>query len=594
MVEERRSPWRLFANWLLLLAWTWVAAVPAHAQEQEQRAIVLDAAHPDIAPTGVPAWMGPTGAASIAAASSGRLPFTPGAGDSRLQFGPGVSLWLKLRLQRSPNNAEAWSLQVPVTIVDRVTVYQQDATGAWVGQSAGDLVPSSEWPRPGRYPTFPLAFRDAGPTDVFMEVRHSVPLTVPLRVVTAAEHQHRTQLEYLSLGVLVGVLVLLLAGSLVRAALLRDGLHAWFSLFALLAMLAIGAFTGAAGHLLWGEVPTWMDAAPGSLTLLASAASALLFARLSVLATRGRWVGLGLRLLTPTGALLSILYLLLDRSIGVMLLALQPLLVALLGLYASFLTWRRGDAVGLWMLLGAIPLCVSVLVSMVRVTGVLPPSWASEYLLVLALTLNLPMLLVALNSRSEERRSVELRRAASASQDPLTGLMKRGPFLARLQQTVARHQRSGESAAVAVIELSNYAWIRTSLGEEAAEEALLRTVIQLRRLVRDVDTTGRVGENSFGLILEGVAVRDGIARVASRLIAAGLMHDPEQPPEPELHLHVAAVMLNEHSAPAEQLLEALKGVLSAMSARTRRPFRFYEPNAPQGTDSLRASLAPET
>lgn len=159
----------------------------------------------------------------------------------------------------------------------------------------------------------------------------------------------------------------------------------------------------------------------------------------------------------------------------------------------------------------------------------------------------------------------------------LTGLTKREPFLARLHQAVLRHQNIGESAGFALIELRNLESIRSSAGEEAAEEALLRTVIHLRRVLRDVDITGRLGESTFGLIVEGVAVREGIARIAARLIAAGLMHDAKRPREPELHLHVAAVMLNEHTAPAEQLVQELRGLLDGMSARTRRPFRFHEP-----------------
>src|SRR5690606_37935162 len=124
--------------------------------------------------------------------------------------------------------------------------------------------------------------------------------------------------------------------------------------------------------------------------------------------------------------------------------------------------------------------------------------------------------------------------------------------------------------------LANYGWIQKTRGAEAAEEALLRAVIKLRRLVRDVDTTGRLGENRFGLILEGAAMRRPMNSVASRLIAAGLMEEPGRPGDVVLHFHVAALVLNEHLAPAEELLAALDGVLARMSPRTQRPFRFLE------------------
>lgn len=59
-------------------------------------------------------------------------------------------------------------------------------------------------------------------------------------------------------------------------------------------------------------------------------------------------------------------------------------------------------------------------------------------------------------------------------------------------------------------------------------------MIKLRRLVRDVDTTGRVGENRFGLILEGVQIPKAVNTVASRLIASGLMEEPGRPRDAQM------------------------------------------------------------
>lgn len=569
--------WPVFAACLTLLACLFIAT--ARAVAPDPATVLLNPAHPDVAVVGSLGWFGPSRVADIAGASSGVLPFAPRAGEQRLAFEGRRSLWLKLRLQRTVGSSDAWFLQVPVTIVDRVTLYQQDASGHWVGRSAGDLVPLRDWPQPGRYPTFPLHLRGEHPADVFVQVQHSADLKVPVRLVTAPEHEQRTHLEYLALGVVVGALALLLVSSLVRSVLLRDDAHAWYAVFTALAVLSVASFTGVASQFLWRNAPAWADVAPGCFTLLGSGLAAFLFGRLGQLALGDSSLGRMLRVLAFSGPVLAFVYAVVERPFGVWVLGVQPVLVAALALLASVRTHRRGDAVGLWMLLGAIPLLVSLLCSMLRVTGLLAPSWASEYVVVLALTLNLPMLLVALNSRTEVRRGVELRRLASANQDPLTGLSKRVPFLACLQQTVLRHRNTGESAAFAIVALRNFEWIRTTAGEEAAEEALLRTVIHLRRVVRDVDITGRLGESTFGLIIEGVAVREGVARIASRLIAASLMRDPQQPGEPELRIHMAAVMLNEHTATPEELTNELRGVLAGMSARTRRPFRFYDPAA---------------
>jgi GGDEF domain-containing protein len=352
-------------------------------------------------------------------------------------------------------------------------------------------------------------------------------------------------------------------------------------------MLAAAAFTGVAAHVLWGDAGAWVDVAPGCLALVGGSLAVVVVLQLCGPEPDAEWLPRALVVLALSGLVFTGLYPLLERNHGVVLLGLHLLAVAALSLYAATLTWRRGDPVGLWLLAGAVPLALTVAMALARVLGWIESSWVAEYALILALTVNMPLLFGALNSRSQERRSVELRRLASASQDPLTGLLKRGPFVARLQQAVARYQRRGEPAAVAVIELINHGWIQKSSGAEAAEEALLRTVIKLRRLVRDVDTTGRIGENRFGLILEGVAMRRPMNTVATRLVAAGLMEDPEAPRDTVLHFHVAAAVLTEYQAPAESLLDQLGGLLDGMSPRTRRPLRFLPGDgAPSGSGAL--------
>jgi diguanylate cyclase (GGDEF)-like protein len=570
-----RGAWRACAAALAcsLLLWCRLAAAGTIAP-----VLWLDEAQPVLESPRVLAWFGPQPPGGIDAAARGALPFQQRAAGRIIPFEPGKALWLKLRLQAPAGNTVAWQVEVPLPVVDRVPVYQQDASGRWFARTAGDTVPQREWSRPGRYPSFTLQLQPGGgPSEVYVEVRHSTALDLPLRLVTADAHQRHTQLEYMALGLAMGALALLLAASLLRAWRLRDALYGWYALHAFMTMLALAAFTGLAGYLFWPNAGAWVDAAPGCLALLAATLAARIVAQLGAVRTRIRWIAGWLRLLGWTGPLFAALYVAVTRGEGVVLLAVYLVAVAALCLCAATLTCRRGDPVGRWLLLAMLPLAGAVVVALARATGWLPSSWLTEYGLVLALSLGVPMLFGALDNRSQERRSVELRRQAAASQDALTGLMKREPFVARLRQAIARHQRRGEGAALAVIELANYSWIQKTRGAEAAEEALLRAVIKLRRLIRDVDTTGRLGEHRFGLILEGASLRRPMNSVASRLVAAGLMEEPGRPKDVVLHFHVTAVVLHEHSGSADELLKALADALAEMSARTQRPVRFLEP-----------------
>jgi diguanylate cyclase (GGDEF)-like protein len=251
--------------------------------------------------------------------------------------------------------------------------------------------------------------------------------------------------------------------------------------------------------------------------------------------------------------------------------------------------WRRADVVGAWVLVAYAPFALAVGLAIVRLFGWLPVSFGTQYAVVAALALQVPLLLVALNIRSRERHGAQIRELALSSQDALTGLLAPHLFHDRLRQVVARYKRDKGNAAVVLIDLMNYPRIKAYYGSAVAEQSLLRCVIKLRRLLRDVDTVSRIGEARFGLILEGVGSRIAVTDRAARLIAAGLMPLQGLKPDVTLQFHIAAVLLEERVSDAPELVEALGELLGKMSSRTRRPIRFLEPEV-----TLPASMEPDS
>lgn len=588
-----RLPLRAVLPLFLLLALVPAAAGEAPpAGEVAPPVVTLDTDRETIEDLPAWAWVGPAAQASLEEVAAGRLPMRPLRSGRALRVREGISVWARLRLQPTRGEGAHWHLELPLPNVDRASVHWRDGKGQWRTRSAGDTVARSQWPQAGRFPVFHLELPEGRPTDVFVHVEHSTPLALPLRLATTGAHFSRSLLEYLGLGMVLGALALLVLVNVVQARRLRDPAHGWCAAYGVVSMLALASFTGVAGHLFWGEAAAWTDVAPGFLTLLAGGMAMLIVGKLSGVVTRTVWLGGSVQIVGWSGLLFAPLYLFVDRLDGLLMMGAYLVGVSALSLHAAAATWRRGDPVGRWMLWGSLPLAGAVIVAVLRSLGMVPAFWLTEYAVALALTITLPMLLAALESRSQERRGAELRQLASEHQDALTGLLKARPFVARLAQALHRHHRRGEGAAVALIELSNYAWIKQTFGVEVAEESLLRTVIKLRRLVRDIDTTGRIGENRFGLILEGVSLPRPVSGVASRLIAAGLMEEPGRPSEVQLRLHIAAVLLKDHAPAAEQLLADLHRVLEAMSPRTARPFRFLDPAELGPADPLDVPLEP--
>jgi two-component system, sensor histidine kinase LadS len=212
---------------------------------------------------------------------------------------------------------------------------------------------------------------------------------------------------------------------------------------------------------------------------------------------------------------------------------------------------------------------------------------------VLALAIEVPLLLVALLIRTRDRHGAEVRAQALSTQDALTGLLAPHLFADRLQQAVTRFRRDGENAAIMYIDLVNHRRIRDHFGSAIAEQSLLRSVIKLRRLLRDIDTASRVGEARFGVILEGAGSRASVSERATRLIAAGLMPLPGLKPDVSLQYHVAALVLSEQPMDADSIQEALSAQLARMSPRTRRPIRFLQPEQAAPAEAGDSSIFPE-
>jgi len=527
-------------------------------------------------------WIDAGGQATIEQIAGGRKTdavFVPPAPDTVHSLGPQAALWLHYRFARSSNSRQDWLLTFPLPLLDQATVYQQGPKGAWTSQTAGDTLAVSSWPEPGRYGQFELYLPDDGVHDVYVRIQHQTEVSIPVQVSTRSRLAQRLQLEYLGIGVVFGALVLLIIACAVQSWVYRDKAYGWYAVYASIMALVVAAWTGVAGHLLWSNFSAWNNMAQGCLAILGGGSALLVVHHLCGAGSRHRWFE---RLAYWTGAAgvpLSLAYLVLDRGLGVRLISVYLVAVVVMGISRAFMTWRRQDVVGFWVLAAFVPLGLVTLLTVTSVLGMFSVLWLSQYGLMAALAIEVPLLLVALNMRSRERHAVQAREQAMSSQDALTGLLAAHLFHDRFKQVVGRAQRHKEPAAVVYIELVNYRYIKKTWGTAVAEQSLLRSVIKLRRILRDVNTVGRIDEARFGLILEGVSSRAPVTDLAARLIAAGLMPLKGLKPEVVLQFHVAGVLFSERLGSHEEISAALADLLHSMAARTRRPIRFLEPES---------------
>ncbi len=519
-----------------------------------------------------------TAGTDLVAATARKTLFVPAKAGEIYALGKVGVLWQHYRFAKAETSQQEWMLAFPQPLLDKVSVYQSTSAGNWSSLNAGDTVPVSSWPEPGRYAQFPLRLPDSGVHDVYVRIQNVTSISLPASVSTQSSQSQRLQREYLIIGLVFGALLLLVVACIVQSRIYRDRTYGWYAFYAFLLTLAMAAWTGVAGHLIWPDFHVWNDFAPGFLGILSGGAALLVVHYLCGVGLRHQWFEQAMHGVGLCAFPIALSYALVDRDIGVPMMAIYLSTVVFLGLTRAWLTWRqRNDVIGLWTLAAFLPMALALMMVLANVGGLMGGNWASRYGPMASVVIEMPLLLIALNMRSRQRHSMETRAQALVSQDALTGLLTPNIFQDRFKQIVARARRRHEDAAVVYIELVNYKYIKKNWGTAVAEQSLLRSVIKLRRILRDVDTVGRVDEARFGMIMEGVSTRAPVTELAARLVAAGLMPLKGLKPEIVLQFHVAAVLLHERPGSDTELAQALADLIQHMGPRSRRPIRFLEP-----------------
>jgi diguanylate cyclase (GGDEF)-like protein/PAS domain S-box-containing protein len=105
-----------------------------------------------------------------------------------------------------------------------------------------------------------------------------------------------------------------------------------------------------------------------------------------------------------------------------------------------------------------------------------------------------------------------------AFHDALTGLANRALFQDRVNQALARSERSEKYVAVLFLDLDNFKMINDSLGHAAGDELLGVVASNLMTSLRKSDTAARLGGDEFAVLIEDAPNREEVMHMAARLM----------------------------------------------------------------------------
>jgi len=375
---------------------------------------------------------------------------------------------------------------------------------------------------------------------------------------------------------MLGALLSLAGLSMLRYLEHGNAVDGWASLFGLLIAATVGQITGILNAFLWGAVPQIGNLASSAMPVVAIGCSLLFIRNLFTLFVHYRRFD---RFLASVGwgTVTSVLtFGVMDRYLADRVTGMIMLFATVVGLIATFLSWRGGSAVARWLMLALVPQFLGLMYMVGEALGHLPLLWELRYLISLGVALTVPIMLYALSQITHDRKELVVRANHLPTQDALTGLLTAEVFQKHLDEAVQRAIEHREPLALVVVRVVNHDAIREVFSDTTAEQCLLRAVVKIQRILRDVDPAGRVGTAQFGLLMEGVATRQALTERMVKLIASGLIPLPGLVPEVTLHFQAACVLLHENPVPAERVIDDLRNLLDGMSGNTRRPVRFLE------------------
>jgi len=117
---------------------------------------------------------------------------------------------------------------------------------------------------------------------------------------------------------------------------------------------------------------------------------------------------------------------------------------------------------------------------------------------------------------AEEREALAV---AQAAHDGLTGLLTHRAFQTRLEEEIARSERSGRPLALVMIDLDDFRAVNNTHGHQAGDAVLVAIATAIRASIRTADSAGRYGGDEFAAILPEADLIEALA-VAARTCAA--------------------------------------------------------------------------
>jgi diguanylate cyclase (GGDEF)-like protein len=433
---------------------------------------------------------------------------------------PGA-VWLRVPLAVRGDGGGDWVLEFQHPVLDRVDVYLA-ARGRVVEHAAlGNQVPRAERPLPGR--THAVALRLQPGDDYLLLARVVTDSTkiLPVRLVRPAAFLGDALDEQVLQGLLHGLGIALLLYAAVQAVSLREPLFATYAMVIAGSLLFTLLFLGLGGQYLWAG-NAWIDTHLGSLASALSICGSFLFVEQALARPgAGRWFRRMMRGGAAAAAGVALLYAFdaIDSRTAGRCVGALGVLPMVFGLPGALARARRGDGIGICLLVAWLVYGVSIATLVGLVQGAIPVNFWTLHAHQFGTTADMLLFMKVLGLRARALRAEARRMRSLAHSDPLTGLLNRRGLFEALEPVL---QRCGPErmAAVYLLDLDGFKPVNDAFGHEAGDVLLVSVALRLRALLRPGDLAARLGGDEFVVVAADLEDTASAQERGTRLLRA--------------------------------------------------------------------------
>ncbi len=161
-----------------------------------------------------------------------------------------------------------------------------------------------------------------------------------------------------------------------------------------------------------------------------------------------------------------------------------------------------------------------------------------------------------------------------ARHDAMTGLPNRRLFQERLDNALARSQRSGKRFALLFIDVDKFKSINDRWGHDAGDEVLKVIAMRLLSNTRKADAVARIGGDEFVVLLDSPANQDDIIAIAEKLLDSVRCPIQHNGTELRVGFSIGISQYPDNGTTASELMTSADHAMYEAKSAGRAGFRF--------------------